>query len=660
MKYIIFSILLTCSCLLSFAQADTAFYSVVVKGKITGCGKDWRHGTNEYHSTYQFNDRGRGDSTVSVFYTTPDGRTSSLETRGVDYYKNPYTETFSIQGDSAVWTINGSRKAKKYANQIYPIDQELLIKWIMKQQDQRAEILPDGFMHIAEPIQRRITANGQALDLKMLPIYNEPSPLASYVWTTADFKFFASVNMWRSTIKKGYEKAVDTLLVLQELASQQYYTDELKQTSKVLPSNIVLTHATLFQSETASVKNNMTLEIKNGKITAIYPSSVSSKGTHADTVIDCGGKFLMPGLWDMHGHYQKNSGSFYLSGGVTHVRDMGNDKMLITYKKQIAGNKLLGPDISYLSGLIDKEDPFEAPSGKIIKSLDEGIKAVEDYHRSGYQQIKLYSAIKPEWVGPIAAHAHKLGMRVCGHIPAFMTAEQAINNGYDEITHMNFVFLNFMGDTIDTRTPARFRLVGDQAGKLDLQSQKVNDFIRLMKRKNIALDATMNVWLGMFNEFKGDTAGFLKPVIKWLPQQWLSSLGNQSPFGSEENRSAYQSSFDNMMKMLKRLYDNGILLVAGTDGGEANALHHELELYVQAGIPANEVLKIATYNAAVDCNVQNVYGSIKTGMPADLILIAGNPVSNMSDIRRVELVIKNNLLFQPKQLLSAQGWKYYY
>ena len=112
--------------------------------------------------------------------------------------------------------------------------------------------------------------------------------------------------------------------------------------------------------------------------------------------------------------------------------------------------------------------------------------------------------------------------------------------------------------------------------------------------------------------------------------------------------------------MLKLLYDNGILLVAGTDGGEAIALHHELEIYVQSGIPANEALKIATYNAAVDCGLQNRYGEILPGRDADLILIDGNPAQNISDVRRVEWVIKNDKMYSPKQLLASQGWKYYY
>jgi hypothetical protein len=222
------------------------------------------------------------------------------------------------------------------------------------------------------------------------------------------------------------------------------------------------------------------------------------------------------------------------------------------------------------------------------------------------------------------------------------------------------MFLNFMGDTIDTRTPARFRLVGDHAGQLDIQSKKVKDFVSLMKKKKVALDPTLNVWQGMFDEFKGDTSNYLKPVIAWLPQEYLSNLSIQSPFGSEAQKPSYKAAFSNMMKMLKLLYDNGILLVAGTDGGEANALHHELELYVQAGIPANQVLKIATYNAALDCDLQNQYGEIKEGREADFILIDGDPIADISKIRRVEWVIKNKRLYQPKQLLASQGWKYYY
>jgi len=648
----------------AWLQTDTGFYSIVDKGKIIGRQKVWKNSSDEYNITFQFNDRGRGDSTTTVIGINANGLIRSVLTTGVDYYKNPFKEQFGITGDSAVWIVNGDRKAAKFNNQLYALNgggyvaSEWLLKALVQQPGKKINTLPEGSIHIGEVTQKTIDLDGRKQTLKLFSVYYDPSPVPSYVWMTDDMHFFGAGGSWSFAVKKGYETWTDTLVTLQEMAAASYYTQQLKNNSSLLMPHMLFTHANVFQSATATVQKNMTVDVTGGKITGIYPSK--STTAKADTVIDCTGKFIMPGLWDMHAHYGKDEGVAYLAGGVTHVRDMGNDKTLLIYKKQIAANTLLGPDVSYISGFIDKEDPFQGPTGAIVATLDEGLKAIDDYHRLGYQQIKLYSAIRPEWVKPMAERAHSLGMRVCGHIPAFMTAEQAINSGYDEITHMNFLFLNFMGDTIDTRTPARFRLVGDNAGKLDLQSAPVQKFIALMKSKHIALDATMNVWQGMFDEFKGDTLGFLKPVIDWLPASFKASTVTQQPFGNDEQKPYYKAAFANMLKMLKQLYDNGILLVPGTDGGDANALHHELELYVKAGIPAPEVLKIATYNAALDCNLQNRYGQLLQGTEADFIIIDGDPTTDISTIRRVQTVIKNNRLYKPKQLLQSQGLGYYY
>lgn len=659
--FIVFSFSLLC---LSTTAQDTTYYSIVSKGKMKGYQKAWKSGANDYNYLYQYNDRGRGDSTSTAINVNNAGFIQVLKVAGNDYYKNQYKEEFFLSDDSAHWTINEKVQTASFSNQIYasnmaaPASIELLLQFLIKQPGKKTSLLPDGAMHMTEPVQQSFSINGKTELLQLVALYFDPSPTPYYIWVTPDMKFFGAVNNWMSNIKKGYEQWCDSLLTLQELASQSFYEKQVNESSQPLAEKILLNHVNVFQSSSATVLKNMKVEIINGNIQSIYSSSINKK-FNADTVIDCKGKFLMPGLWDMHAHYSRDEGVFYLAGGVTHVRDMGNDNLLLTQRNQILQNKLLGPEISYISGFIDKEDPFQGPTGSIINSLDEGLKAIDEYQRLGYQQIKLYSAIKPEWVAPLAAHAHQLGMRICGHIPAFMTAENAINAGYDEVTHMNFVFLNFMGDTVDTRTPVRFRKVGDLAGQIDVQSNAVKEFVSLMKSRHIALDASMNVWQGMFDEFKGDTAGYLKPIIGWLPKEYLSSLSIETPFGSESQKQAYKSSFANMMKMLKLMYDSGIMLVAGTDGGEANALHHELELYVQAGIPANEVLKIATYNAAKNCSLQNSLGDIRQCREADIILVDGDPVKNISDIRRVEWVIKKSRLYYPKRLLATQGWQYY-
>lgn len=645
-------------------HTDTAFYSVVTSGTLAGEQKSWRIGTNEHHYVYFFNDRGRGNNAHVVVKTDNEGLITSLKASGVDYFKNPYNEHFEVVGDSAVWTINGNRKAKKFNNVWYssgvaPGLTQLQVNWLLRQRDKKGKTLLGNVIRTEEAVVKNISLNGKSATLRLHAFYTDSLPVPYYVWFTDDMRYFASVSLWRSIIKKGHESWTDTLLVLQERAGQAYYLQQMQQFSAAVPSRLLITHATLFQSATAAVKKDMSVEVVQGKITAVYPSSENRK-VKADSVIDAKGKFLMPGLWDMHAHYFKANGLWYLAGGVTHIRDMGNADISLLYKQQIAANELLGPDIRYTSGFIDRQGPYQGPVGRIVSSLEEAKKAVHELKLLGYNQIKLYSSLNPDWVAPISAEAHQLDMRVCGHIPAFMKAEQAIRDGYDELTHMNFLFLNFMEDTLDTRTPVRFRAVGDRAGSLDLTSKQVQSFIRLLKEKNVTVDATMNVFAGMFNEFKGDTSGSTKPIVRWLPASSRTNLGIQTAFGSDDKKDTYRSSFQNMLKMLKLLHDNGILLVAGTDGGQAVALHHELELYVRAGIPAREVLKIATYNAAKACGLENTYGEMKTGRAADFILIDGNPAQNISDIRQVEWVVKNGKFYNPKLLLASQGWKYYY
>ena len=651
-------------CLMLKAQSDTTIYHTVSKGKIKGTEKKWKTGSNEYQYSFWFNDRGRGDSIQSTIHLNESGSIIFIDTKGVDYYKSPYTENLSIVADSIVWSINGDRKTKKLGNQFYspnnpPSSIDLLVKWLIKQPGMKGDNVPDGTIHMDEPISKTIHFHNQSIQLKLIALYFDPSPTPLYIWTTENLDYFASVSEWTSIIKEGYENWTDSLMVHQLIASTPFYQKQIDENSNKLALKITITHANLFNSETATVEKNRSIDIQDGKIKAIYASTTNS-GFKADTLIDAKGKFLMPGLWDMHGHFSKEEGIKYLSGGVTHLRDLGNDKILLQYKKQIDENQIMAPEISYMMGFIDKEDPFEGPTGTMINSVEEGIKGIDEYHKLGYKAIKFYSAMKPAWIAPLSAHAHQLGMRICGHIPAFMTAAQAIKAGYDEITHMNFILLNFQGDTVDTRTPARFRLVGERGGNLDLSSKAVKDFVKLMKDKKIALDPTMNVWQGMFAEFKGDTSHVIKPILNWIPDEWLQNITIQTPFGSDENKAAYKASFAKMMEFLKILYDNGILLVAGTDGGEAFALHNELALYVQAGIPSNQVLKIATYNAALACNLEKTAGTIKIGNLADLILIDGDPSINISDIRRVELVIKNKRLYQPKKLMATQGMKYYY
>jgi len=239
-----------------------------------------------------------------------------------------------------------------------------------------------------------------------------------------------------------------------------------------------------------------------------------------------------------------------------------------------------------------------------------------------------------------------------------MTAEQFIRTGADEIQHMNFIFLNFMADkAADTRTPARFTVVAENAAALDQDSPPVKAFIHLLQERKTVLDPTLGVFEGMFTDRPGRVSASWEPIASRLPAQiQRQTTTGGLPAGGEKDQ-LYKNSFAAMLDMLKRLHDSGIPLVAGTDGVEGLMLHRELELWARAGIPAGKVLQIATLGAARVAKADADLGSIEPGKKADLVLVDGNPAANISDVRRCSVVVKNGVEYRSAQLYEALGIK---
>src|SRR5208283_4053715 len=189
--------------------------------------------------------------------------------------------------------------------------------------------------------------------------------------------------------------------------------------------------------------------------------------------------------------------------GVTTARDLGNSiEELTKLRQEIAAGTQIGPRI-VLAGFIDGPGPFEAPVKVLASTPDEARHWVDHYADLGYVQIKIYSSVKPELVPVIIEEAHERGLRVSGHVPSGMIAEQFVRDGADEIQHMNFIFLNFMPDVKETRTPARFIEPGKRAAGIDLNSAQVNQFIALLKEHRTVIDPTMAIWEATYTDRPG-------------------------------------------------------------------------------------------------------------------------------------------------------------
>lgn len=288
--------------------------------------------------------------------------------------------------------------------------------------------------------------------------------------------------------------------------------------------------------------------------------------------------------------------------------------------------------------------------------MEEAREWIDRYASLGYEQIKVYSSLDPALVAPIAEMAHGHGMRLSGHVPQGLTASEAVMRGFDEIQHINFVFLNFWGDQgIDTRTPARFVEVAARAAAVDLGSPAVEEFVDLLAEREIVVDPTVAVFEAMFLGRPGEISPTFAMVADRFPAQVRRSFfggGLEPPEGMDDT---YRESFRRMVEMVGRLYEAGVPLVAGTDALAGFALHRELELYVEAGIPAPEALRIATLGAAEITGRADRLGTIEPGKVADLIVVDGNPAESISDIRKVELTIKDGVLFDSAALYEAIG-----
>jgi imidazolonepropionase-like amidohydrolase len=315
-----------------------------------------------------------------------------------------------------------------------------------------------------------------------------------------------------------------------------------------------------------------------------------------------------------------------------------------------------GPDV-YALGFVDKRGEFSAPTGRLADTLDEAMSFVDFYAQRGYHGIKLYSSIEPEWVRPIADYAHSRDLVVKGHVPAFMNAEQAINAGYDEITHINMILLNFLGaETLDTRTPTRFKVPGEMAGDIDLESDEVREFIALMKKNNIAHDPTLAIFIDMFRNEPGKISPVFRDIADHLPANTRRHAIAAASYndGQEE---IYARSAERTLQLLRMLHESGIRILPGTDNMLPGfTLIRELIYYTEAGIPANEVLQLATIESARHLSQDQRLGSISVGKEAQMFLVDGNPVDDISDLYKVRHVIKGRQLYFAPDILKAQGF----
>ncbi len=639
--------------------SNAQLYSVRIMGNLAGQQAVWRAPDGTLHIFYQYNDRGRGPRTTSVLTLDAQGLPVAESITGNDYLKSPVQENYSIASGVARWKSGQEQGEKRLTRRaIYvainqsPCELGVLVKAAMANGG-KLSLLPEGEVRADRVSELAVESSGRKTHLSLYALSGlDFSP--TYVWVDDNGAFFAFTDSWTTLIPEEWETAAKELQGAQDEATQARAAKLALELAHPAPHGLVFTHVNLFDAASAGILRDQTVVVAGNRIRSVGPSDQVNVPADAE-VIDGTGKTLLPGLWDMHAHVADNDGLLNLAAGVTTVRDLANDiDTLLARRRRITEGKEIGTRI-VLAGVIDGPGPFHAPTKILPATPEEARAAVDRYAQLGYVQIKIYSSAKPELVPVIIQEAHRLGLRVSGHIPAEMLASECVKLGYDEIQHANFLMLNFMPDVKDTNTPKRFTVVAQRGADLDLHSAEVQDFIKLLKDHHTALDPTLCVFENMYMTGPGAIPRAYQSVAGRFPpqvQRRLMSEGLTPPPGLAER---YRQSFAKMLELVGMMYRAGIPIEDGTDAMPGFTLQRELELHVQMGIPANRVLQDATLNAAHIMKLDGELGSIAPGKLADLTLVQGNPVDNISDIRKTVWVVKDGLSYKPEELYSALG-----
>ena len=416
------------------------------------------------------------------------------------------------------------------------------------------------------------------------------------------------------------------------------------------PPALVLTNVTVVDVRTGGLRPGMTVTIRGGRI-----ASIAAKGPGPDPVgqrIDGSGKFLIPGLWDMHVHLAFGDWfpgareivlPLFVANGVTGVRDMGSDLApVVEWRRAIGAGTLIGPRIVTSGPMLDGPKP-RFPSSVAIATPADGRRAVRDLQKQGVDFIKLQSLIPREAVLAIADEAKKRGMVVAGHVPDAVRASEVSAAGQKSFEHLIGIFEGSSPDEAAFLTGpkgiGRFLASYDPARAAALFG---------LLAKNRTWQCPTLVWeRGGTLMDERDLAH--DPLRKYAPKAWTDHawrrFTDEIVAGYIDDLATRKRFVAQELEVVGGLHRAGVPFLAGTDTPPGVfvfpgfSLHDELELFVQAGFTPREALETATLNPAIYLGLDRELGTVDVGKVADLVLLDANPLERIGNTRAIAAVI---------------------
>ena len=646
------------------AATSTRYLIIAENGKQIGEQAVERQDDGLTKVRFIFKNNGRGPELTEQFRMGADGVMTEYSVKGNSTFGAVVDERFERKGDQAEWksTSEQGKKAVSGAAGYLPLNGSFetvsaYITALDAAPEHKLALLPSGTLSQTVLEKVEVSSAGGEKQTVQLVAQTGVGLSPSFYWATTGVKprlFGVIIPGFANMLEEGWQGAAPALALRQKQAENKMLEDLAARLQHPLTGLTLVRNARVFDSDKASVGAPSDIYVLRGRITAVLPAGSPVRG--ADNTIDAGGRIVLPGLFDMHGHVDRWSGALNMSTGVTSVRDMGNDnKQLQAMLDETAAGKLLAPQV-VPAGFLEGESPFSANNGFVIKDLAGARDAVDWYAEHGYPQLKIYNSFPKAILKDTVAYAHSRGMRVSGHIPAGLRAQEALDAGYDEIQHINQVLLNFLvkPDT-ETRNLNRFLLPAEKVADMDFNSKPFKDFIAGLVKKQISIDPTMSAF-AFIQQKDGDVNEPYRAFAANMPPDVARgfAVGGMKIDGDAALK-RYQKSYAKMVEFVGIMYRAGVPIVAGTDDIPGFTLHSELALLVKAGLTPAQALQVATRNGARYTRTTNERGSIAAGKLADLVLVDGDPTRDIADVRKVAAVITRGYVIYPQEIDAALG-----
>jgi imidazolonepropionase-like amidohydrolase len=611
---------------------------------------------------YDFKNNGRGPTMKETIRLDPNGLPLAWDITGTTTFGSKVNEQFARVGTRATWTDStgeGSAAPKGKATYVAqsgsPWSNGLYARAILKDGGAELAALPGGTLRLAKGETLNVAGQGGPLPVTRYDLTGIETAPDTFL-LEEDGDLFAYVTPNFAVIREGYEPEADRLKQLAAKWSTDRFVDIQRQVAHRFSTPVRIRNVRLFDPKAQALTVPLSVVVSGNRIASIQ--AADSPASSGETIIEGAGGTLVPGLYEMHAHTSQEGALLNLMAGVTSMRDMGNNnEVLAALIDRIQAGTIAGPRITR-TGFIEGKSPYSSNNGKLVNSQQEAIDAVRWYAARDFWAIKSYNSMNPEWVPAMVAEAHRLGLKVAGHVPAFTNADAMIGAGFDELTHINQLMLGWViQPTEDTRTLFRLTALKRLPG-LDLASERVQRTVNAMVTRKVPIDVTLGIHENLLLNRDGQVPRGAVDYIEHMPigtqrglkQAWIDT-------SAPGDDAAYRGAYDKIVQTIRMLHERGVMIVPGTDTGGSFTFHRELELYQDVGMTPPQILTRATWDMARYLGQDQQLGSIEKGKLADFFLVPGDPTKDLKAIKRIAMVVKDGTFYYPDEVYPTFGIK---